>query len=248
MEENWPMGFAPGDIAASLGRHVLPFTNPRVVAPPGRPARHNRPNIVVATPKRCGTHLLIDIILNNLPAYRNRPLYVDLDRAWQYRDVGDRVLDSVDTEIGYVVKTHLPVAHPAATRKPRITDLFDAAIVLTVHRDLAAMETSALRWWSDLEERKVLDTVRADYDLFWSFWRDRPRIALEFGDLFDAERMDAVLADLSARTNVPRTTRYRGPMPRTRSRLIYANKALTRLVGRHAPRIDTTIHTLKTGN
>ena len=60
-----------------VGRRVLPYENARVVAPPGVPVTQDRPNIVVATPKRSGTHVLIDILLNNLPAYRRRPLYVE---------------------------------------------------------------------------------------------------------------------------------------------------------------------------
>ena len=54
------------DLSNFIGRTVLPFTNPRVVAPPGTPGHHGRPNLIVATPMRSGTHILIDLILNNL--------------------------------------------------------------------------------------------------------------------------------------------------------------------------------------
>ena len=119
-----------------LGTHVLPYTNRRVVCPPGRPEVHGRPNIVVATPKRCGTHVLIDTILNNMPAYRNRPLYIDLDKAWKRRDLDEKLFGRIDPRAGYVLKTHLPIDVPGATDNARILALLDAAVVLTVHRDV----------------------------------------------------------------------------------------------------------------
>ena len=50
------------DIANLIGRRLLPFTNPRVVSPPGHPKRHGRPNLIVATPMRSGTLRLVQNI------------------------------------------------------------------------------------------------------------------------------------------------------------------------------------------
>jgi hypothetical protein len=48
-----------------------------VRCPPGllRNSKNDLPNLVVATFPRCGTHLLIDLILNNFSLYRQNPLY-----------------------------------------------------------------------------------------------------------------------------------------------------------------------------
>lgn len=235
------------DLAGLIGTHVVPFTNKRVVCPPGRPAVHGRVNIVVATPRRCGTHLLIDIILNNMAAYRNRPLYIDLDKSWQQRMRGERLFECIDPNAGYVIKTHIPIGHPHAPDDPHLSQLLDSAVVLTVHRNVAAMVESAKRWWKRLENHRIDEIIQTDYEEFWSFWQDRPRISLEFEELFDANFMQAVLSDLSRKSGARLSSRYVPPPSPDRSKLIYTNKAMTRLVGRYAPRIDTTIHTLRKG-
>jgi hypothetical protein len=227
-----------------LGTHVLPYTNRRVVCPPGRPGIHGRPNIVVATPKRCGTHVLIDTILNNMPAYRNRPLYIDLDKAWKRRDLDEKLFGQIAPYAGYVLKTHLPIDAPGAVDSARILTLLEAAVVLTVHRDVDAMVRSMQRWLCR-DDDAVAQTVLADSEAFWSFWQDRPRIDLEFEDLFRADRMTAVLADLSVRTGVDCIDQYISPPYAGRPGRILINKSMTRLIGRRAPRIDTSIHTLK---
>lgn len=232
------------DITSYLGGHVLPFNNPRVVCPPGWPETRGRLNIVVATPKRCGTHVLIDIILNNISAYRNKPLYIDLDKVWRRSRHNPALLDRIDLKAGYVIKTHLPILEPGMSDHKHILELLDSAMVLTVHRDVDAMVRSTLRWAKG-NEQGVPNRVRAEYETFWSFWENRPRIALEFEDLFNAERMQSVLADLCVKTSSRPTPHYRAPTSADRSKTIQLNKAMTRLTGRHALRIDTTIHTLK---
>ena len=56
---------------------LLPPNTPTVRCPPGllRNSKNDLPNLVVATFPRCGTHLLIDLILNNFSLYRQNPLY-----------------------------------------------------------------------------------------------------------------------------------------------------------------------------
>jgi hypothetical protein len=65
------MGLKSSDLTHYISTHLLPFTNPRVVCPPGTVTAQGRPNIIVATPMRSGTHILSDMILNNIPAYQN---------------------------------------------------------------------------------------------------------------------------------------------------------------------------------
>lgn len=202
-------------------------------------------NIVIATPRRCGTHVLIDIILNNMRDYRNRPLYIDLDKAWQQRECGKGLFGSITPESGYVIKTHMPIVHPDAPLNRHLLEILNAAVVVTVHRDVDAMVRSAERWWKRAEAKTVGNTIRESYEKFWAFWRDRPRVELEFEDLFRADTMRMVLANLSTKTGSPYSELYTPPISADRSKIIYANKALTRLMGRYAPRVDTTIHTLR---
>ena len=133
---------------------------------------------------------------------------------------------------------------PNSPVDPRIPDLFAAGVVLTVRRDRAEVCTSLARW-HNLAEAAPLTRYEAQYDAFWAFWAARDQIGINFADLFQPDRMIPVLDSLCARTGATRATRFAGPSPEADKTRIYTNKALTRLVGRHAPKIDTSIHTLK---
>lgn len=243
------MPLSRSDLTNLIGTHILPFTNPRVVSPPGRITPQGRPNIVVATPMRSGTHMLIDMILNNLPAYRNRPLYVDLDQCWKQEGPDRDLIGQITPDAGYVLKTHLPLAMDArVTEDPRIAALVQAGIVVTIRRDRDEVCRSLARWHGRTQPGRTTEAALADYaaqyDRFWEVWQDRPQIGIAFGDLFSATPMTALIDEIARRTGTRRAGTFRGP-PRAGQSWIYTNKALTRLLGRHAPRIDTSIHTLK---
>lgn len=239
------MSFKPSDLTNLIGTHLLPFTNPRVVCPPGVISVRGRPNIIVATPMRSGTHILIDMILNNIPAYRNRPLYVDLDQCRKQGTPQNDLIGRVAPDAGYILKTHMPIGTgPDGPADPRIPDLFAAGVVITVRRDRAEVCTSLARWHR-LAEDAPMTRYEAQYDAFWDFWEPRDRIGIGFADLFRPDRMIPVLDTLCAQTGARRSGHFTGPSSSADRTRIYASKALTRLVGRHAPRIDTSIHTLK---
>jgi hypothetical protein len=243
--ERTDMGRSTASLANFVGTHVLPFTNPRVVAPPGRVRPGGRPNLIVATPMRSGTHILIDLILNNLPAYRRRPLYVDLDQCMKQSRPGQDLVAPLTPDAGYVVKTHLPLKVPEGMgRDPRIEALIGAGHVVTVHRDRAEVCRSLARWHG-IDPARAEAEYGPDYDRFWALWKGQPQTALAFADLFDDKHMRQVLADLATATGTDPAARYRPPPSNAGKGRIYINKMMTRLAGRHAPRIDTTIHTLK---
>lgn len=225
-----------------IGSSVLPFLNPRVVCPPGVPASNGRQNILIATPMRSGTHLMMDLVLNNIHAYRTRPLYIDLDQCHRLTRRGTAdLLSAITPDAGQIIKTHHPVESSGRT-DPALLRIIEAALVVTVHRDRDAVLRSLARWDREPEE---LDRHRRDYDVFWEFWTDRPRIALEFDMLTDPDLMSPVLQQIAALTSTHLRSHLVLPPPPHRKVQIYGNKALTRILGRHAPRIDTTIHTLK---
>lgn len=231
------------DLANFVGTHVLPFTNPRVVCPPGQVVARGKPNLIVATPMRSGTHILIDLILNNLPDYRNRPLYIDLDQCAKQSKPSHDLLAAIPLDAGYVIKTHMPLGTPAETPSdPRIQALIEHAQVVTIRRDRADVCRSLGRWHK-IDEAAAEARYGPDYDQFWSFWEAREQISVEFKDLFKPDQMRPVLDKLAQSGRVRAS--YMAPPSSARKSAIYTNKILTRLVGRHAPRIDTTIHTLK---
>lgn len=239
------MAVRASDLANFVGTHLVPFTNPRVVCPPGRVRQRDLPNIMVATPMRSGTHILIDLILNNLPAYRARPLYVDLDQCAKQGRADHDLLGALTPRSGYVLKTHMPLNVPEdMAADPRIEALTEAACVITLRRDRAEVCRSLGRWHR-IGAAEAEAAYGPDYDRFWDLWEGRDRIAVEFSDLFDPEAMQRLLADIAERTGTRAARRFMAPPSGRGKGRIYANKMMTRLAGRHAPRVDTTIHTLK---
>lgn len=232
------------DLANFIGSRVLPFRNPRVVSPPGHVHPKGRRNILVATPMRSGTHILIDLILNNVPAYRNRPLYIDLDRCSDSAFQAQGFLDRITPDCGYVLKTHLPInVRDGLAADPRVRAVIDSACVVTVRRDRQEVCRSLERW-RELGSGKTVEEHAAQYDRFWEFWGMRERREIAFPDLFMEDRMRSVLEEIAQMTGT-RTARRYLPPPGAQKTRIYVNKGLTRVLGRFAPRIDTTIHTLK---
>lgn len=111
-------------------------------------------------------------------------------------------------------------------------------------RRLGQVCTSLARW-RDIALPAAEEKYGPDYDRFWAYWSGRPQVAVTFSDLFEPARMQALLQQIATYSGTSCRAPYAGPPARGHRRRIYLNKTLTRLVGRHAPRIDTTIHTLK---
>lgn len=234
----------PGQgIANRIGGSLLPFMNPRVVSPPGTPGIHGRVNVVVATPMRSGTHLMIDLLLNNIAVYRTKPLYVDLDATLKQSVPGRDLIRHLSPMAGHILKTHLPIdSAQGAASNPDLLRIIESAVIVTVHRDQAAVMTSLSRWDRTPEELRVYER---EHEAFWKFWSHRGNVALEFTDLLDATAMRDALERIAELTGSRVARRVTMPVPGARRRRIYVNKGLTRVLGRRAPRIDTTIHTLK---
>lgn len=229
-----------------IGRKLLRKDQARVLAPPGQITIGGRMNILLATPMRSGTHVTMDLLLNSMPLYRRLPLYVDLDRFLRrgmHRAVGGDI-----TRAGYVLKTHFPAGQTEAITA-EVTRLAEAGCVVVVDRPAAEIRRSLERWNAEepglkqiAQQLAGLDDELAAFEAFWS--RFAPyRIA--FRDLFDPQACARIVTEIGARTG-------QAPEEITPPRLaprhpgaIYLNKALTRALGRHAPRIDTTIRALR---
>lgn len=239
------MRLSTSDVANFVGTHIVPFTNPRVVCPPGRIRSQGRRNIIVATPMRSGTHILIDLILNNLPDYRNNPLYVDLDQCRKQSGPGNDILANITSQAGYLVKTHMPLNVPDdMSGNSRVKELIDEGIVVTVRRSRADVCRS-LGNWHGLDMTEAEQHYGVEYDRFWQIWDGHNGISLTFEELFNPTAMQKFLQRLGKETDTSPASRYTAPPSGKNRNRIYANKMLTRLLGRRATRIDTTIHTLK---
>ncbi len=206
---------------------------------------YKQENIVVATPMRSGTHVLIDLLLNNVSDYRRKPLYVDLAGCLQRKNLHKNYLDQICDGGGHIVKTHLPIkVAKDRIQDPRIETLFRNAVVITVKRDTDSILDSLERW-NAFEGDAYRQNCNAMIKEFWNFWQDRPHTSIAFRDLFDAQEMEQIISDICEQTGSEMVRPIRGPSDPAKKSKIYFNKAATRLLGKFAPKIDTTIHTLK---
>jgi len=228
-----------------IGRKVLRFENPRVVSPPARVANVPLKNILVATPMRSGTHLMIDLILNNIAEYRRTPLYTDFDACCRQFDSSPHFLDELTGNSGTIIKTHFPITKHGLRFHEKLQTLSESAIVITVKRDKNQVFQSRKKW-DVMHTANTSGDLTADYERFWEFWGGSEDLCADFTDLFDKDAASGLVQRIRALTECDsNASKYRHLAPERRSHAIYINKALTRLIGRYAPRIDTTIHTKK---
>lgn len=231
-----------------VGAHVLPYANERVIAPPARIQATGQRNVIVCTPRRSGTHLAIDVILNNLPEFRKRPLYANLDPMLRNPAAHRDRLPALKAGAGIVIKTHFPLFQNLREETLRELDaVIEASVVVAVERNATDVARSLANWgaYETARNFKVGDggEIEREFTDFWAFWRDRVDLVIQFTDLFKPEPVAQFLEVCRGDTVTDTIRTPRRDAPRSE---IYVNKALTRLLGRRAPRIDTTIFTLRT--
>ena len=212
--------------------------NPLTSHPPGKlslqPVPH--PHLLVVSAPRSGTHLMIDLILNNLPAYKRKPLFVELDKLL---DLPGEMAALIQTS-GYVIKTHYPVmetgeANPGLPEQ--LEQLAQKSLVLLIRRDPVATFRSALRMFPWLNQEAFELQVKKQNE----FWRRFSPVEVRFEDLTQKSRAEALLRETAERTQTACKKRPVHPPPKARRKHIYFLKFLTRVMGRRSPRINTGI-------
>lgn len=230
-----------GDSRSLISR-LVPAVNPRTCAPPARPARGSGgsearpvPHLLIASIPRSGTHLLIDLVLNNFRPYRRSPLYVNLDR-W----IGSgRGLEAIEDAAPSVLKAHLPAFDRGADDDTLVAlqRVAEPAIVLRPVRDRDAVFASYRSMVPSLTERQFAEEANA-FERFWG----QPTLdvrELPFEDL--VREPAAVVAWVAEQIGweAPRDPIL--PRPRAARRQIGMDKLLTRMLGARAPVVNTSI-------
>lgn len=224
----------------TLGSTMLPHANSRTRCPPGTPdlSPSAIPPIVVATVPRSGTHVMMDLLSNTWPELRRSPLYIDLDRLWE----ADRSLDLAIHSPGYVMMTHHPAASGGGDDFAAALDrLLERAVVVVVERDLAAVQRSITISSTPLGTAEEPLELAQAVDRFRTYWRDRPRIVADFAQLVDPDEMLEPLTAVAAAAGLQDPVRAGAVPPPTRTRTVLLAKAVTRLIGRRAPTVNTTV-------
>ena len=214
-------------------QRLFPHNNKRTVAPPGILSKRVGKPILVSSLMRSGTHLLIDLLLNNFAEYRNTPLYIDLDQYLTKRLPTDQLLSCGS----YVIKTHFPQTTHAIENISIIKKIASQSYILQPQREIESIANSLQKFsYSGTFEDLLLEK-----HTFEDFWKGYPVHHIFFHDLLDKDKGKTILEGIESFISQP----FRNPpiLPPLNTSIshIYVIKLLTRLFGKKSPIINTTI-------
>lgn len=222
-----------------LSKNIPPNTR-KTVCPPGelQTTVQKRSLVVIASFPRSGTHVLMDLILNNFPSYRRSPLYVNLD---EYIRQGLDV-DELIRVGGYLVKTHYPESTFSALDREAYERVFDHALILSPRRSEQQIATSFQRM-TDVKRRSEVLTAHRTY---LEYWDSRPIQVFNFSDLINPSATQGILNCISKLLDAQRSPKQVGPPDRKRYLRVMMRKLATRLFGNRLSRVNTTVGFAKT--
>lgn len=230
------------DIGNLIGRKFLTQNQPRVCCPPGPILPGEGPFILVATVMRAGTHLLIDSILNNFPRYRRFPLFINLDGIPNGR------IPELLSSGGYLIKTHFPQVGDHPDRAPLIEAVARRSRILTIYRDPKATYRSTRAWLDEESKGNDMMSVAESEEgyneslrRFNEFWGRFEHLQIDFRDLTSPQKQPETIRQIGEWLGQEPRSPMVFPYPKTAKFKVYTAKALTRIVGRRAPVINTTI-------
>ena len=218
-----------------LRRHfarLLPHNNPRCVAPPGAIEGGEGRPILVPSLMRSGTHVLIDLILNNLAAYRRTPLYIDLDQCLMRGVSAQQILAGGS----YVLKTHYPSLSCPDQARSTLRQIAAEAIIIQPVRDPEEIFRSQSTW--GMNARQEFEVSMAAFEEFWKPFKS---LQIPFSAMTAERPCQEVLEQLCTSTGQPMPESPIYPPHRQSTAQVLFHKALTRLLGHRSPVINTTI-------
>jgi hypothetical protein len=221
-------------ILRSLGSSCLPHDNPKTVCPPGKIPLGPQPPILVSSLMRSGTHLVIDLLLNNLRPYRNEPLYVDFDHF--VYDLGDPA--ELMKAGSCIIKTHVQQRSFDEPTRQRLKQLAAPGLVIIPHRTAHDTHCSLLR----LNQRQSEEQLIRDHQHHLEFWADLSPIIVDFQSLLDPTQATLFLQQVRQRLDIPDPATTEATVTAARSDYgVFWDKFQTRLAGPKARVINTTI-------
>jgi hypothetical protein len=230
-------------IANRVGKSVLHQDNCRTVCPPGSlPGRVSGvPNIVVATCMRTGTHLLLDLIINNFSDYKRTPLYINLDMLFRQPDWFQRdCIEKIRSCGGFLIKTHYPQEPgPSDDIDMKLGSILDRSLVVTTERDFAAQAASLARF---SPERRLPSRV-SGITRFGDYWKSRGRpadLVVRFETLV-SDPSGSVVQELATAVGLVPNQKLILPSDHGSRHRVYLDKIMTRTLGARSPRINTGI-------
>lgn len=186
---------------------------------------------------RTGTHLLIDLLLNNFPDLQQKPLYIDLDRYLE----GDFDPSALEQCGNCVIKSHYPQGWQTPEADEIVKRLAQRSVIVEPTRDLDVIEQSLLRFWPE----KGGDELRESFRRCEVFWSESETTKFPFESLVDPSGLEENLKNLAKILPYERGKKSIGPRDRGDTSAVLFDKLLTRTLGAKAPRLNTTIQFAK---
>ena len=223
-------------IARKIASKLLPHhKNHKLMSPPGAIPSGAGVPILVRSKMRSGTHLLIDLLLNNFPQLRTNSLYVELDHAFhvgieakQFEGLGQ-----------CLCKTHYAGLENQQLRKEIVEMVADQAIILETYREPTAIENSLKRFITNPESLEIAINEARGFDSYWAKYDGH---MIDFTDLVSPEGNKRVIADVAKITGLKPVKKHVYNRPKSDAKLVLRDKLLTRLFGGRMKRVNTTIH------
>jgi len=174
------------------------------------------------------------LLLNNLPAFRRRPLYVNWDTwchagppGWGLREAS-----------GAVISTHHPATHLDASASAALQAVACRALVVSPVRDLEAIVRSQAGAGMGNLSKEEIGAIAARHDECWLPFQP---LRISFDGLLDHEESSAFVEQVAARLGTPVRRARRVRLAASSPTGVLTDKAMTRAYGHRAPRINTTI-------
>lgn len=228
---------APAKVRASSGlfhrlravaARVISHETPRLMCPPGPVPLGDHPPIIISSLMRSGTHLLMDLLLNNLPEYRREPLYVDFDQ-YVFRGHDRAQLLRAGS---CLIKTHVAQRPFDKSVRQLLGELGARGLVIIPQRPIDAVRASMAKW-----SRPVADEAEEKQNLFW---QGVEPLTIEFPELLEPEATGTFLQSVRSRLGLPAASQPPILAANSTSRVLW-DKLQTRLRGSRAGRLNTTI-------
>ncbi|HXC99868.1 MAG TPA: hypothetical protein VN048_11040 [Verrucomicrobiae bacterium] len=216
-----------------FGTRLLPHDTRRTTCPPAPLVPGDGPLIIVPSLMRSGTHLLLDALFNNFPALRRRPLFVDFDAC----ERAGRPPEPFATVNGITIKTHYPQVELGGPYLSALKSVAARALILMPRRPAAEIRKSLAKWGENFTAEEFAEIERR----FDAFWGPFSPVTINFPTLLESGGVESLIALVSERTGLAPGRNKPPVMPARHRSGIYFDKVMTRLLGRGAPRINTTI-------
>lgn len=217
-----------------LAARLFPYTNEKMLCPPGPVPTGPLPPLVVSSLMRSGTHLVIDLLLNNVAGYRQSPLYLDYD-SYIFEGFSEETLLSAGS---CVVKTH--VAHRPFDQQAGNTlrTLAERGVVIIPVRDPEKIYRSMINFGYHASPGEFAALHARHLD----FWKGHDPILVNFEDLLLPEKVGKFLAEVRERAGLEAVAEDSVPFVALASRATnLLRKLRTRIQGCNAPKINTTV-------